>query len=108
MSRPIVDLPDFVLTLALESRYTPARPGGTVSRSGPMVQLGQPITAGGRNAGLASVTGQLITRGFEDDELQAAVLQYNAELVQPPLGEAEVRKIVASVLRSRANAEATA
>ncbi|MCW3040492.1 MAG: hypothetical protein JWM31_2397, partial [Solirubrobacterales bacterium] len=93
---PIARMPDWLVDLACTPGGGVSR-GGAVTRGGPIVKLGERIAAGSRNAGLASVTGQLLDRGWEGGQLEERVLAYSKQLVDPPLGEAEVRRIVASV-----------
>lgn len=50
-----------------------------------------------RNATLASVAGSLRARGADPDTVEAALLAVNARCAHPPLPEAEVRKIAASI-----------
>jgi putative DNA primase/helicase len=57
------------------------------------------IPEGQRNHTLASMAGTMRRRGMTEPEILAALLVANAERCQPPLPEAEVRAIAASVAR---------
>jgi hypothetical protein len=72
-------------------------------RGGPRVHLGEQITEGGRNDGLASVAGQLLWRGVDD--LASELLAYNERYCVPPLDGREVEQIAASISRSAAGSE---
>lgn len=58
-----------------------------------------PIQEGGRNAALASLAGAMRRKGMTPAALEAALLVENAERCRPPLPDAEVRAIAASVGR---------
>lgn len=57
------------------------------------------IPVGGRNAHLTSLAGTMRRRGMEQAAIEAALLAENAAKCQPPLPDAEVRAIAASVSR---------
>jgi len=52
---------------------------------------------GGRNQALARVAGMMRSDGQDLPELQIALLTYNAKHCDPPLDEAEVRSVAASI-----------
>ncbi len=58
-----------------------------------------PFAEGGRNAGLVSIGGALRRKGAGRDELLAALHAANVARCEPPLSEAEVVRIVDSLLR---------
>lgn len=58
-----------------------------------------PITEGGRNAYLTRRAGQLRRQAFSEAVIFAAVMIENEEVCIPPLPEAEVRAIAASITR---------
>jgi len=60
---------------------------------------GTPILKGARNATLTSISGGLRQKGLNRDELEAVLLRMNEERCQPPLDDAEVKAIAASVSR---------
>jgi Bifunctional DNA primase/polymerase, N-terminal/Primase C terminal 1 (PriCT-1) len=92
----ISDAPEWLLEILREkSAREPTRPGPGVKVD---IETG-PIPEGGRNNTLASIAGRLRACGFERDGIEDALLRINAERCTPPLGEAEVRKIAASVAR---------
>ncbi len=74
----------------------PERQGG----QGPTTAAdGEPITDGQRNATLASLAGTMRRRGMGQEAITAALLAECDARCQPPLPEAEVRAIAASVAR---------
>lgn len=103
---PIAAWPAWIDNL-LGDRKRPAR-GGRGGRGGlgPQVRLGEPISAGNRNGGLASVAGSLLVRGAEPHELAELLLRYNARYCEPPLDDSEVERIAASIARTAAREEA--
>lgn len=58
-----------------------------------------PIAEGARNATLTSLAGTMRRRAMSRQAIEAALLAENGARCQPPLSEAEVRRIVASVGR---------
>jgi hypothetical protein len=60
---------------------------------------GEPIGEGGRNAALASLAGVIRRKGMSPAAIEAALLEENRTRCQPPLPDAEVRQIAASVGR---------
>lgn len=66
------------------------------------------ILDGQRNNTLVSLAGSLHQRGIAPAVIEAALLEVNASQCVPPLGEAEVRAIAASVARYPAGAAPTA
>jgi len=74
-------------------RATPAtRPAATTDDAAP-------IAEGGRNHGLARVAGHLRRAGLSEAAMRAALLETNAERCRPPLPDADVARIAASVAR---------
>ncbi|MEK9806296.1 MAG: AAA family ATPase [Euryarchaeota archaeon] len=63
---------------------------------------GATITYPGRNNALASLGGSMRRRGMSQPEIEAALLTVNATRVEPPLDEADVRRIAKSVSRYEA------
>ena len=55
------------------------------------------ITPGARNATLASIAGTMRNRGLDEDAIRAALLVVNRTKCRPPLCDAEVRDIAASI-----------
>lgn len=60
---------------------------------------GAVITYPGRNNALASLAGSMRRRGMTQPEIEAALLAINATRVEPPLDDADVRRIAKSVCR---------
>jgi len=89
---PVLALPPEVLALLQN---------GTGLRAAPAAPLAPaaPIPEGTRNATLASLAGTMRRRGMEAPEIAAALLVVNAERCRPPLSDAEVESIAASVAR---------
>lgn len=71
--------------------HSPRLPGGTNP-------IGEVIAGGTRNARLTSLAGTMRRVGLTENEMVAALLEVNARC-DPPLDEAEVRGIAASVAR---------
>lgn len=87
---PVMDAPEWLLSLL---RETP---------SGPMLvtsKLGGAIPEGKRNSTLTSLAGTMRRRAMSQTAIEAALLEENRQRCQPPLAEAEVRRIVASTAR---------
>ena len=61
-------------------------------------QISQRIPEGNRNTTLTSLAGSMRRRGMSEDEIAAALLKVN-ERCDPPLDDAEVRKIAKSIAR---------
>lgn len=57
------------------------------------------IPEGARNAVLTSLAGTMRRRGLDEPAILAALLEHNAARCSPPLDEADVRQIAASVTR---------
>jgi hypothetical protein len=95
----IAPAPEWLLELI---RKKPERPDPNNSATGHssinLATLG-PIPTGGRNNTLARIAGKLRARGFEHADLEAVLLEINAERCTPPLDEGEVRRIAASYAR---------
>ena len=92
--RSLPTLPDALLKL-WRSLSTPVE---TPRVSAPVAQI-HAIPEGGRNAHLTSLAGTMRRRGMEQAAIEAALLAENAHKCQPPLPDAEVRTIAASVAR---------
>ena len=84
---PLAPLPDWLLALAAE-HSTSAQPSGAAI-----------IPQGRRNATLTSLAGSMRRRGATPEAIAAALLAENAARCQPPLPEAEVRRIAVSISR---------
>lgn len=70
------------------------------SRSGqPTVERSQPIAEGGRNNALTSIAGRMRRMGATGAELRDSLHEVNEAQVDPPLEDAEVDSIAASVSR---------
>lgn len=63
------------------------------------VPAGARIAAGGRNAALTSMAGSMRKRAMTADAIEAALLAENAARCDPPLPDADVRRIARSVGR---------
>ena len=68
-----------------------------VSKATPVPAAGEPIFEGQRAATLASLAGTMRRRGFGQEAIEAALQAENAARCVPPLPEAEVRRIAASI-----------
>jgi hypothetical protein len=64
------------------------------------------ISEGGRNTALTSLAGKLRRAGLSGAGLEAALLEENQARCSPPLDDAEVRKIAASIARYPAGGSA--
>ena len=82
----IAPAPAWLYELAAAEKSVPAEPGAL-------------IRAGERNARLASLAGTMRRQSMTRDEIFAALATVNAGRCDPPLVEAEVRKIAASVAK---------
>jgi hypothetical protein len=80
----------------LIERIAAARNGST--RAAPVAD-GEQWGKGQRNDKLTSVAGTMRRRGLTREAIEAALLQENRQRCDPPLAEAEVRGIAASVAR---------
>jgi hypothetical protein len=69
------------------------------ARSASAAPVGDPIRAGTRNGTLASLAGSMRRRGMSEREIAAALEVVNRERCQPPLEQAEVERIAASISR---------
>ncbi len=85
-------LPQWVNGLARTASEQPHHTNG-------YVHTGPPVAEGERNAFLTSVGGGMRYRGADEDEIVVQLRAVNAERCQPPLDDAEVRKIAHSVAR---------
>jgi hypothetical protein len=95
---PIAEAPEWLLEKVREKPATPIRatPGDIPKVD--LDNLGQ-IPIGGRNNTLTAIGGKLRAYGFEQDEIEAALLKVNVERCSPPLGAREVSRIAVSVSR---------
>lgn len=84
----IADAPAWVMRTSRSS--TPSRERATDS---------SPIPEGERNSTLTSLAGSMRRPGMTVSEIEAALLRANADRCRPPLPEAEVRAIAASIGR---------
>jgi len=73
-------------------RATPVRPTATTDDA-------EPIAEGGRDHGLTRIAGHLRRAGLSESAMRAALQETNAERCQPPLPDAAVARIAASVAR---------
>src|SRR5690606_13990429 len=94
---PIADCPQVLIDLA----------GKQNTNTGPSPEPEGKIGEGHRNAYLTSIGGKLRRIGFSNDEMTAALLAVNTLKLEPPLSEAEVRRIAGSVPRYLPDPEAT-
>jgi hypothetical protein len=90
--------------VSLEMLEAVARTGTATSHDDTQIQAqadreGTHIPSGLRNNTLASLAGTMRRRGFGESAIAAALLVVNAERCDPPLGEAEVRRIARSVAK---------
>jgi hypothetical protein len=83
-----LNVPDFL--------HTPAIPAHEPTQVG---DREAPIIEGGRNNTLARVAGYMRKGGFGESAIASALLAENTRRVRPPLPEAEVRAIAASIAR---------
>ena len=72
---------------------------GPRERKGAAPAVGEQIPQGERNKGLASIAGSMRRRGLGEAEILAALEVANERRCSPPLDNAEVEKIAASVAR---------
>jgi hypothetical protein len=82
---PLAALPAFCLN-GKQSSFATGTPGARIPQ-------------GKRNATLASLGGTMRAKGITEDAIRAALLAENAARCDPPLGEADVARIAASVAR---------
>ena len=66
-------------------------------RNKPPLEEGEPITQGKRNQTLASIAGSMRAKGLPEPAIEAALQAINQESCEPPLSEAEVKKIARSI-----------
>ncbi len=83
--------PEWLVTLATQRSTAPLPPPGDI---GQVI-----IPEGQRNAHLTSLAGSMRHRGMPQVAIEAALLETNATLCQPPLPEGEVLTIARSVSR---------
>jgi putative DNA primase/helicase len=73
----------------------------TVAREKPRVELGRtaegPIPEGRRNETVTSILGQLLRRWVEPRLAASLVRAFNRAYCSPPLGDAEIERIIASI-----------
>jgi bifunctional DNA primase/polymerase-like protein/primase-like protein len=86
---PIAAAPGWLVELALQRGR----------RNGPAPPVEGPIPQGERNTTLMSVAGSLRQRGLDQATISATLAAVNRERCRPPLPDAEVERIAASVAR---------
>ena len=86
---PLVALPPAWLAAI---RATPARPAAATDDA-------EPITHPGRNHALTRIAGHLRRAGLSEAAMRAALIETNIERCRPPLPDADVARIAASVAR---------
>ncbi|MBI5243391.1 MAG: bifunctional DNA primase/polymerase [Elusimicrobia bacterium] len=86
----IMAVPDAVIALMRN---------GTGPKPGPGPEPGGDIPEGLRNATLASMAGSMRKRGMDSEAITAALKVVNAKRCKPPLPEAEVEAVAASISR---------
>ncbi len=74
-------------------------------RNGHAAPVGESVPVGLRNSSLTSMAGTMRRRGFEADEIAAALLKVNANRCKPPMPDSEVWKVARSVTRYKPAAE---
>lgn len=87
--KPIAPLPDTLKRLLLDYDRT----------AGPAPPVEGNIIAGSRNETLASLAGTMRRRNMPEEAILLALLTTNQTMCQPPLPEAEVRRIAKSISR---------
>ncbi len=93
-------LPPGWLVTALDQLHA-----GHAEANGRPAPRGEVLAEGQRNSGLTRVGGKLRRAGFDEADLAAFLLAYNASRCVPPLPEDEVRAIAKSVARYPAGGE---
>lgn len=88
---PLAPLPPWLLTLLA--------PETTNGHPAPAAPVDDAIPDGQRNPTLTSLAGTMRRRGMQPPEIAAALLEVNRRRCQPPLPDAEVQAIAASVGR---------
>jgi putative DNA primase/helicase len=86
---PLASAPDWLLRLITQPTTRPMVGGNGGGR----------IPEGQRNTYLTSFAGRLRRSGLSEDAIARALLAENAAVCDPPLAEAEVRRIAASICR---------
>lgn len=69
----------------------------------PQIEPGQPIVEGQRNDTLARIAGAMRRQGMTQTEIEVALLVVNNSRCQPPLSDAEIRKIATSISQYSCN-----
>ncbi len=90
---PLAPLPEWLLRLAQ------GRTDGHRVRAPESEPSANSVCVGARNTTLTRVAGTLRRAGLSQDAIEAALLVVNHERYDPPLDDAEVRRIAASVAR---------
>jgi len=90
---PLAALPEALLALVV------GESAGGNGDGRPKKSLEEPVREGERNQTLTSLAGSLRYRGADRETILAAISEVNARRFEPPLPEAEVRGIAASVAR---------
>ena len=90
-STPLAEMPPWLVALVAE------KPSANGHK--PAEALPERIAEGQRNSTLASLAGSMRRRGASEAAILAALLETNAQQCDPPLDDAEVKRIAASVSR---------
>lgn len=94
-----------------QERYTADRMlmalGLSTTTTSTLTAVSSRIPAGKRNGKLAAIAGRLRRNGKSRDEIEGALLHINMAECDPPLEEAEVRKIAESISRYSSGGEMT-
>lgn len=106
---PVADLPrawiDALVARSGPARSVPARRDGQAGATDD--QGADKICQGGRNGALTSLAGSMRRRGMGEPAIFAALREENRARCEPPLPEAEVRAIAASVGRYQPDPDAS-
>lgn len=99
----LAEMPAWLLELAMGGGGTGRENGNPVGKAVKRADdLPEIIAAGARNTTLASLAGTMRRRGSTDDEILAALRATNDGRCRPPLPDADLGKIAASVARYEA------
>jgi len=91
--------PDDVALPALPARWLAAIQATPARRTAATTDDAAPILEGGRDHALTSIAGRLRRAGLSEAAMRAALQKTNAERCQPPLPDAAVARIAASIAR---------
>lgn len=95
-------LPPKLLKALAKLNGTKQAPTMRTKSAGWQSLLDAPIREGARNATLTGIVGGYLSTGMSADAVATTALALNQSLCQPPLSDAEVRGIVASVAKAEA------